>query len=421
MKRSPHSAAAVLGLVFALVLPAAAQRGRAARMKDEPDIPLQTTREAKDVDAQTHAFNTALEPALAAAAKSTVRIWAGESKLAYGTVFGDGTTILTKWSQIANRRSRLIVDAGDGNGRAVVIDRVYEDEDLAVLRLARGEPLPAVKWSDATPSRGSFLAAAQPDGHIAGFGVLSVPARNLRETDQAFLGITGDIAYTGKGIRIEQVEKGSGAAKAGMKKGDVILKVGDRTTSGVMELRSAMTGLVPGSTVKILLMTPAGEKTVNVVLGNRTEYPGIPQARLNAMEQMGGPTSKVRDGFPHAAQTDMRLAPDQMGGPIVDLKGEVVGVLLARADRTRSFFMPAADIQAMLSQPGKGPDLAKVRTAETPQEMAQLMDQARPQRQGGAGQARPRISRQRLKKHFEDMEALMDYMNEEMRSLEAGR
>ena len=55
-----------------------------------------------------------------------------------------------------------------------------------------GTPLTPVKWSTESPVLGAFLATPQPNGKPAAFGVVSVLERNLRETDQAYLGVEGD-------------------------------------------------------------------------------------------------------------------------------------------------------------------------------------------------------------------------------------
>ena len=52
----------------------------------QDDIPLLRPEERQAVDAQTDEFNHSLAPALTEAAKSTVRVWAGKRRLAYGTV-----------------------------------------------------------------------------------------------------------------------------------------------------------------------------------------------------------------------------------------------------------------------------------------------------------------------------------------------
>lgn len=386
----------------------------AAQDRAEPEIPLQLPRERQAVEEQEKDFLAAMQPSLAEASRSMVRIWENRGgnagrMLAYGTVIGDGRTILTKWSQIA-RAGSIAVEPDDSPARPARVTGVHEAEDIAVLTISNdGEKLTPVRWSMVSPEVGTFIAAPRPGGKTGNFGVISVLERNLRETDRAFLGVTGDPAHTGKGVRISEIQKDSGAAAAGLKRGDVILKISDRKISGILELRNAMNGLAPGSRVAMLALTPAGEKTFSVLLGNREAYPKIPEARLNAMELMGGPVSRVRDGFPNAVQTDMRLAPNQTGGPVVDLQGNVIGITLARTDRTRSFFMPAEDIVAMLERKASDPLVAKTRreTAAPP------LPEKRPE----APQL-PRLSRRRVLGHLAEMKALMDYMDEEIQALE---
>jgi S1-C subfamily serine protease len=197
------------------------------------DIPLLQPEERRTVEQQTDAFNAALQPSLAEAARSTVRLWLGNKRLAYGTVVGDGTRVLTKWSEISAAGDNVLVEASNNETRSAKIVGVYEDEDLALLEFA-GRPLPAVKWSGKELPLGSFVASPQPDGRPAAFGVVSVLARNLRETDQAFLGVMGDMEYKGPGTKITQVTKESAAEEAGLQVGDVILKIDDRPISGAL-------------------------------------------------------------------------------------------------------------------------------------------------------------------------------------------
>ncbi len=179
----------------------------------QDDIPLLRPEEREAVDAQTEEFNRSLTPALTTAAKSTVRVWgAGSKHLAYGTVIGDGRRFLTKWSEVSRSAANLRVEAPGGGVRSVKISGVYEDEDLAVLETS-GPALTPVKWSKELPKLGGFLAASQPDGRPAAFGVVSVLERNLRDTDQAFLGVISAIGFTGPGVKIHEVAPDSGAAE----------------------------------------------------------------------------------------------------------------------------------------------------------------------------------------------------------------
>ena len=214
----------------------------------QDDIPLLLPEERQAVDAQAGEFSAAIAPALATAAKSTVRVWSGARRVAYGTVIGDGTRILSKWSEVARGSGILRVDVAGNEYRSVKLAGVYEDEDLVVLEV-EGGPLAPVNWSFETPALGGFLAAPQPDGKLAAFGVVSVAARNLRDTDLAFLGVFGEPGFVGQGVKVREVAGSSGAEAAGLKAGNIILKVGERPISGLLELRNALTGVAPGATV----------------------------------------------------------------------------------------------------------------------------------------------------------------------------
>lgn len=390
----------IVYLIIALALPHA--------LSAQDDIPLLLPEEREAVDAQADEFNAAIQPALATAAKSTVRVWSGSRRLAYGTVIGDGRKILSKWSEVARARGDLRVDAGD-EGRAAKLAGVYPDEDLAVLEI-EGRPLTPVKWSFETPKLGGFLAAPQPDGRLAAFGVVSVLSRNLRDTDLAYLGVVGEPGFASQGVKIKEVDASSGAHAAGLKAGDVILKVGERPISGLLELKNAMTGVAPGAKVSLRVQADDRERTVEVTVGNRPQMPQYANGRLEQMERMGGAVSQVRDSFTHVIQTDMRPQPNQVGGPVVDLQGRALGITMARADRTRSFVMPAAAVVDLLKQDARNPALAQVRNEEK---------ELPPTPRGNAKRGRQMPGGEdRMRRHLSDMQRLMDHLREEMEALE---
>jgi serine protease Do len=378
----------------------------------DEEIPLLLPEERDAVNLQSDEFNQALAPALVKASESTVRVWSGTRRLAYGTVIGDGTRILSKWSEVARAKGKLQVDNGQ-ESREVNLSGVYEDEDLVVLEI-QGSALKPVVWAFDRPKVGEFLAAPQPDGKLAAFGVVSVLERNLRDTDMAYLGVIANPKYQGPGIQVDKVDAESGAGKAGLKSGDVILKVGQRTLSGLLELKNALTGVTPGQTLDLLVKAGGKEKQVKAVVGNRPKLAQFSGERLEQMERMGGPISQVRNSFTQAIQTDMRPKPNQIGGPVVNLKGEVLGITLARADRTRSFVMPAAAVEALLKKEAGNPANAQAR------------DEAKEPRMANRGDvppnARPREravpSEERMRRHLSDMQRLMEHLQEEMEALQ---
>lgn len=378
----------------------------------EDEIPLLRPEERAVVDAQSEALNATLKTKLATAAQSTVRVWSGEKRLAYGTVIGDGRQVLTKWSEVANAKSSLVVDGPNREAHDAKLIGVYEEEDLAILEIDGGALKP-IAWSNEKPALGAFLVAPQPDGRPAAFGVVSVLERNLRETDLAFLGVISDMEYNGQGVRVRETQENSAAATAGLKPGDIVLSVNGRAISGLMELKSTLVGTKPGSIVPLRVLTKDGEKTMDVTLGKRPELPKIYNPRLDQMERMGGKISRIRDSFTQVLQSDMRPSPDQIGGPVVDLEGRVIGITVARADRTRSFIMPSTAVVKMLTNTPKDPSIAKVREPEK-QVIARTP-------KSDAQQPPKGPSPQRMREHLSEMERLMEFMREEMRSLESER
>jgi len=423
MKPFPQMKPLPLLLALALVpslLPAQFPGFRAPR--EEDDIPLLTPAERKTVERQREEFATAFSPAVSAAAKSAVRVWykgpRRDVRAAYGTVVGDGTKVITKWSQVSNAVDDFRVEDGNREVRPVKITGVYPDEDLAVLTI-EGAPLTPVKWSTSPLDLGNFLVAAQPDGRPAGYGVVSVLERNLRKESQGFLGVQADPEHTGAGVKIKEVTDGSGAGAAGLKGGDVILRVGDRDISGLTELQNSLWGAKPGTEIELKVLKGGRDETiVKVILGSRPEIQQFAGDRLNQMERMGSQLSRVRDGFSSVVETDMVIEPQQAGGPVANLKGEVVGITMSRSGRTRSYVMPAAAIESLLKKETTDPALAATKEKEEREELAIRFREAREQAPR-ATPVEPDEMEKRMR-HQGDMTKLMERIQSEMEALERG-
>jgi membrane-associated protease RseP (regulator of RpoE activity) len=403
------------------------QSGAFAQLEEGEDVPLMSAEERRIVEKQSEAFNQALSETLGTAAKSTVRIWGKQGrssefeKLAYGTVVGDGRQILTKWSEVEPALESLYVESGSGASFEATVDGVFTEEDLVLLVLGKQlgaesveSSLPAAQFKPVELSYGKFVTASQPNGKPAGFGVVSVLERNLRETDRAHLGIIADVEFRGTGVRIQTVQPEYGAAEAGLQVGDVILKVNDRKISGLQELRNEMSDKEPGDTVKLVVETAGKESTVEVLLSNRPMFGQFSGDRLNEMERMGGEPNRVRSGFSRVVQSDMKIQSDQVGGPVVDLQGNIVGVVLARADRTRTYLMGGEAITDLLSGPLDTVAEAQEKTELKRQKLAEQRRELMPRmRLPGKAPSDP----ERSQRHLTDIERLLDRVRDELETL----
>ena len=409
---------------FALLAGAAAQTRQQRSGDIDPDS-LVRPEEVRAVQEQTVQLFDAIRPASQEVVPSTVWVWAntgrGSKPVSFGTVIGDGTKVITKWSEIAMARGEVQVVGGDGTTAKAKVQGVYQEDDLALLKIEGTHFRPVEFSTKESPKLGRFLVAASPDDTPASVGVVAVETRSLREKDQAYLGIYLDPEYKGEGVKVAEVEPESGAAQAGLKVGDLVLSVDGRKVGSLFELKNALSGRGPGERLEIRYSHNASEAMTWTELKARTKkLPQFPNARLRVMERMGTELSLVRTGFPSVIQTDMQLNRGRCGGPVVDLDGNVIGVAIARADRTRSFIIPSAHLTDLLAKDPVTPEEAQAIAEAEAEELQSALNEAMPPRQQGAPRAVPIEpgAADRLRRHLEDMDRLMERMRAEMEGIE---
>ncbi|MBM3838410.1 MAG: PDZ domain-containing protein [Verrucomicrobia bacterium] len=154
---------------------------------------------------------------------------------------------------------------------------------------------------------------------------------------------------------VRSVTPGSGAERAGLRSGDLILSLNDdpaEDRAGLMEMLGQIT---PGDFVKLLVKRE--EKKIEIRVKIMPESPGQPRRtgrgrgglnRQERMNRMGGELSQRADGFDLAIQHDTILQPWQCGGPLVNLDGEAIGLNIARAGRVASYALPAALVKQIV-------------------------------------------------------------------------
>jgi Do/DeqQ family serine protease len=89
-----------------------------------------------------------------------------------------------------------------------------------------------------------------------------------------------------QGVYIEGVTEEGAAKAAGLKKGDVILKVGDRHVNSVSQLQEAVTRHKPGEKVALVIVREGKEKSMNVALKGSAGTPQL--VRASSSETLKG-------------------------------------------------------------------------------------------------------------------------------------
>jgi len=275
-------------------------------------------------------------------------IYSFRKRIGYGVSLGDGK-LLAKWSELAMAPNLYLADK---QGKALALEPlgVYLEHDLAIVRVP-GLEAPAVTWSDSgNLSEGSFLAGVDHRGEAAGLGVLSVPARSLREEDQGFLGIRMSPRIFGDGVMIDRVVRNSAAHKIGLRGGDLISRINGEEVRGFYELSSTLRKLKVGSEPRIEVIRDDETLTFQPTLSGRMEDERGESRQLQNMDQMSGSRSQKRDDFPNVFQSDMELEANDTGMPVVDLTGKIAGVVIARAGRISTLVIPGEVISELLKQ-----------------------------------------------------------------------
>jgi serine protease Do len=155
-----------------------------------------------------------------------------------------------------------------------------KDRDVQVTLGER--PAPAAEAKRESPEKGPAPAAGPPRGRPAQLGVSVLPLRpEVRER----FGVQAD-----KGVLVAQVSPGTPAAKAGLKAGDVIVRLDGQAVNDPPQLRAIVQQAGVNKKVDVVVQRDGEQKTLTARL-----------AEVSAGEpQIGVPDRRLPKGFPGA-------------------------------------------------------------------------------------------------------------------------
>lgn len=120
--------------------------------------------------------------------------------------------------------------------------------------------------SEGGTSGNSFRSYQQRRGG-SGEGFRFSPEEKDQE-DMALLGVLTSVDESTRGARVEDVEEGTPADSAGLKRGDLITMVNGKTVTSPMDLSDMVQSFKPGDKIDLTYKTGKTEQTVSVVLGS---------------------------------------------------------------------------------------------------------------------------------------------------------
>ncbi len=282
----------------------------------------------------------AFSEAVTDARLSTVALYddAGQ-RVALGAIVDPDGWIATKASQLP-AVGKVTVQLADATEWAAEIVQRASDVDIALLRVERGG-LTAVSWANTSiPSRGTWLATTDTDKMPSAVGVVSAGIQTIRPA-RAVLGV--ELIDSAAGAAVIRVLRGTGAEQAGLKVGDNIVAVNGTRVASHGAFQSAIGAARGGQNVKLTFTRAEKELEVSAQLMDLAD-----ELMDETEMEVNGPVSARATGFNRVFLHDTVLTPDQCGGPLCNLDGQVVGLNIARAGRVSSYALPADVLQPLL-------------------------------------------------------------------------
>lgn len=308
--------------------------GQRTLVADRPLLHIRPLSDARQTNGAT--TRRAFREVVQEANRWTVRVQVDDEDVALGVIVRADGYILTKGSPLPASGHVACVLPGRGAMPAQYIG-YHPDHDLALLKVD-ADDLPVVRWQDdEDPAVGRWAVTPGGQGAPRAVGVISVARRPVPEVKvRGVLGVR--LEDQGGAARVVDVLPDSAAEKAGLRIGDLITQVNQLAVGSSDAFINEISKHGPRDTL-VLQVTREG-KNVQTIRATLTEPFGDFLSRIDAQNEMGGRLSQRRTGFPAILQHDSVLAPEECGGPLVDLSGAAIGINIARAGRTESYAIP---------------------------------------------------------------------------------
>jgi serine protease Do len=290
----------------------------------------------------THSMRQVFKEALGDSWKSTVRLLNSEEQVALGAIVDSEGWVVTKCSQLP-ASGEMVCRLFDGREVAAKVSNKVIDLDIALLKVEAKNLIP-ISWVDqVTPQRGKWLATTDGRSLPLKVGVVSAGIQSIK-SEFPKLGISFS-----DNAKITMVLPGSGAYVAGLKVDDVIYSINeqsfDANEKGVISrLQNAIkTGGRAGEHIRIGIVRGDRRLDVEAQLMDLT-YELLDETEM----EVNGRVSARATGFSSVFLHDTVLEPNECGGPLVNLDGQVMGINIARASRVTSYALPASAVRSTI-------------------------------------------------------------------------
>jgi serine protease Do len=329
----------IITFILAIILPLAANSLPSEKRKNGPLV------------------QGALSPVQVSLQESSAVFYNNETSKAflYGTVVSDDGLIMTKASEIEEVES-YYVRVGTKKFRDPIVVSRNDVWDVMMIKI-EAEGLKPVDFSQTKDlPHGTWVVsngATERRFRRPRAGIISANKREIPGGSPAVLGV--GLKEEDGDLFIGNITEDSGAAKAGLKKGDKILKVDGSNIKDRDGLIAHLKEKSPGDKIKLTLTRGDEELTLEVELMARHKLYGEGKTRNDQLSGGEAQQSARRSGFPMVLQHETMLNRNTVGGPVFTLDNQFVGMNIAAVNRVEAFAIPGKELSEIVLELKKSP------------------------------------------------------------------
>lgn len=258
--------------------------------------------------------------------------------IATATWVGEDGYLITKASEVSNLDRCQVRWSGDQKAALREIRRDTTN-DLVLAQAIGVTGIEAVKFEPAQKlSFGQWLVSPTGKAQALRIGVVSAKRRPIPGMGAA-IGVRMENveSESAPSVRIVAVAEDSPAEEAGLLASDLILEVSGEKITDHKHVFTLISQRQPGDEIQVKVRRQGQEKSVPVRLASRTRV----MSNFDGEDFANGGISIRTDHYKEIIQHDLPLGTRDMGGPLLDLQGRVIGINIARVDRVTTFALPS--------------------------------------------------------------------------------
>jgi len=314
--------------------------------KPTPKIVKERSPATKRSGKQAPEVREAFETLAASMEKSVTQIVDQHGHSVLGTVVSTDGLIVSK-NSLVDRNGRCIFSDGEQwPYRVIATDK---QRDLCLIEVKRRPTVP-VRFDDlpganAATVPGTISVSIGRNRTVAAWGVVTLPSYDFQidQADGFELGMrlsAFPVSSVGPmaGVKVLRVAPRTLAEQMGLRVGDQISRLNGQKIQSRDQVEAIFRNLRLGDLVTATTVDRLGRTNQ---ISHRASAKGKPTMHDR---WGGGPYSERRFGFGLTLVHDSVLNPENCGGPLVGLKGELLGVNIARSMRVASLAIGSEDV-----------------------------------------------------------------------------